>query len=203
MPKLNLDFYLQENVLLIAQQLIGKQLCTNFNNQLTTGIIVETEAYKAPEDKASHAYGNKLTERTSIFYKEGGVAYVYLCYGIHKLFNIITNHTNIPHAVLIRAIEPTTGIDIMQLRRKKIKLDYSLTRGPGCVSEALGIEKIHNGMSLLGNQLWIEDSHSQTLHSKIEIASGSRIGISYAEEYASKPWRFWAKNNSYVSFPLK
>jgi DNA-3-methyladenine glycosylase len=158
---------------------------------------VETEAYRAPEDRASHAFGNKRTPRTEIFYNQGGIAYVYLCYGIHYLFNIVTNIKDVPHAVLVRAIEPVTGIDIMLHRRKKTKIDYTLTSGPGALSLALGITKKQNGVSLKDNEIWLENK-GMVIDEK-EILSGPRIGVAYAKEYASMPWRFYLKDNPWVS----
>lgn len=196
MNKVNKDFYLQDNVLHLAQALLGKILYTNIDGHICSGVIVETEAYKAPEDKASHAFGNKKTNRTSTFYLEGGVAYVYLCYGIHSLFNIVTNQADIPHAILVRAIAPVTGIDKMMERRGKSTLDNTLTRGPGAVAQALGITRIHNAISLVENTIWIKDN---AVEQNITIASGSRIGVGYAEEYAYKPWRFWIADSKWVS----
>ena len=131
MSKLGIDFYQREDILTISRQLLGKILCTNFNDKLTTGIIVETEAYAGVADRASHAYGDRRTNRTEVMYSPPGTAYVYLCYGIHHLFNVVTNGEGIPHAVLIRAIEPMEGIDIMLQRRKMNKLLPKLTAGPG------------------------------------------------------------------------
>lgn len=196
MSKLPLTFYQQEDVLAIAKDLLGKILYTNIEGKICSGIIVETEAYAAPEDKASHAFGNKRTNRTAPFYLEGGVAYVYLCYGIHSLFNIITNKDNVPHAVLIRAIEPMLSIDTMMERRNKTTFDYTLTQGPGSLSQALGISLLHNTVSLLSDTIWIEESE---LGTKFSINAGSRIGVGYAEEYAEKPWRFWIDKNPFVS----
>ena len=139
MSKLQADFYQREDDLLISRELLGKVLYTNFHGELTSGIIVETEAYAGTTDKASHAYGGRRTKRTKIMYSPGGYAYVYLCYGIHHLFNIVTNKENIPHAVLIRAIQPRDGIEIMLQRRNKKKVDHSLTSGPGSLTRALGI----------------------------------------------------------------
>lgn len=196
MSKLPLTFYQQEDVLAIAKDLLGKILYTNIKGKICSGIIVETEAYSAPEDKASHAFGNKRNNRTAPFYLGGGVAYVYLCYGIHSLFNIITNKDNVPHAVLIRAIEPMLSIDTMMERRNKTTFDYTLTQGPGSLSQALGISLLHNTVSLLSDTIWIEESE---LGTKFSINAGSRIGVGYAEEYAEKPSRFWIDKNPFVS----
>tara|TARA_Y100001968_G_C19334018_1_gene705834 strand:+ start:174 stop:776 length:603 start_codon:yes stop_codon:yes gene_type:complete len=197
MVKLDYDFYQQDDVVLISKQLLGKVIYTNINNHITSGIIIETEAYAGVNDRASHAYGGKLTNRTEIMYAKGGVSYVYLCYGIHHLFNIVTNKKNIPHAILIRAIEPIKGLEVMMRRRGKTRLDNSLTNGPGILSMALGIKKIHSGISLLGDIIWIEDHN---IHFKsTEIVSSTRIGIDYAKADSKLLWRFYIKNNDWVS----
>lgn len=195
--KLREDFYLQEDVLKISQDLLGKVLCTNIEGQITKGIITETEAYKAPEDKASHAYNNRRTNRTELFYLKGGISYVYLCYGIHHLFNIITNKKDVPHAVLVRAVEPLDGIEIMLKRRAKAEVNYALTAGPGALSVAMGITREYNRMDLSGDTIWIEDQKI-TVN---EIVAGPRVGIAYAQEYALKPWRYRIKNNKWTSKP--
>ena len=197
MVKLGYDFYQQDDVVLISKQLIGKVIYTNINNHITSGIIIETEAYAGVNDRASHAYGGKLTNRTEIMYAEGGVSYVYLCYGIHHLLNIVTNKKHIPHAILIRAIEPIKGLEVMMCRRGKTKLDNSLTNGPGILSMALGIKKIHSGISLLGDVIWIED-HNINFKSP-EIVSSTRIGIDYAKADSKLLWRFYIKDNDWVS----
>ena len=152
--------------------------------------------YQAPEDKASHAYANKKTPRTETFYLKGGVAYVYLCYGIHSLFNVITNVENVPHAVLIRAVEPILGIDTMLERRNKTKLDYTITKGPGALAQAMGISRLHNAVSLLSDTVWLAEGEDDQ---KFNIQSGARVGVGYAQEYAEKPWRFWVAGSPYVS----
>lgn len=196
MNKLTKEFYLNSDVVQISKQLLGKTLFTRFNDNLTCGIIVETEAYAGVTDRASHAYNNRRTARTEVMYHEGGVAYVYLCYGMHHLFNVITNMKDVPHAVLIRAIQPTHGIDLMLQRRKKNKIDFTLTSGPGSLSKALGITTTNNGTNLCGNKIWIEENIN--LKSKDVIAS-PRVGVSYAGKDAVLPWRFYIKNNTWVS----
>ncbi len=196
--KLPLNFYTQENVIQIAKDLLGKFLMTRIDGEnVTGGMIVETEAYAGVTDRASHAYGNRRTNRTETMFTEGGISYVYLCYGIHNLFNIVTNKTDIPHAVLIRAIEPTLGIDLMIQRRKKKKLDFSLTSGPGSLSEALGITRNQNSISLLDDEIWIED-HGISVPESMIIAS-PRVGVGYAKEDALLPWRFRIKENPWTS----
>lgn len=195
--KLPKEFYLREDVLKISKELLGKFLYTDIEGKITGGMITETEAYMAPEDKASHAYGGRRTNRTEIFYAQGGISYVYLCYGIHYLFNVVTNKNEIPHAILIRAVEPVEGIDVMLTRRNKIKVEPSLSCGPGAMSQALGINKSHNNLDLLGDVIWIED-HGIQIAGK-DILKGPRIGVDYAAEYAKKPWRFGIKGNKWVS----
>ena len=202
MSKLGIDFYQQEDILAISKELLGKVLCTNFNGNLTTGIIVETEAYAGIMDKASHAYGGRRTQRTEVMYAEGGTAYVYLCYGIHHLFNVVTNVEDIPHAVLIRAINPIEGIDIMLQRRKLSKPLPKLTAGPGILSRALGICTDHSGMSLMGNKIWIENNHPSDRSKRsdgYDIISSPRVGCQYAGKDAHNPWRFRIKGNKWVS----
>jgi len=195
--KLASDFYLRDNVVEISKQLLGKILFSNIGNKICAGMIVETEAYAGVTDRASHAYGCRNTERTKIMFAKGGTAYVYLCYGIHHLFNVVTNNEGVPHAVLVRAIEPFEGIETMLKRRNKNKLDIKLTSGPGKLSEALGIKYTHNGLSLYENKIWIED-----VGIKIEpkqIISAKRIGVDYAKEDALLPYRFFIKENKWVS----
>ncbi|WP_028978580.1 DNA-3-methyladenine glycosylase [Sporocytophaga myxococcoides] len=195
--KLNKAFYTREDVITISKELLGKYLVTRIDGKQTSGMIVETEAYMGAEDKASHAYGNRKTKRTEPFYKEGGIAYVYMCYGIHYLFNIITNKIDIPHAVLIRAVEPSEGIETMLERRKKSKLKPELTAGPGALSVALGISANHNETDLSGCEIWVEDRG--VIVKKNEIIASPRVGVAYAKEDALKPWRFRIKDNPYTS----
>ncbi len=200
MVKLAPTFYQRKSVLLIAKQLLGKILVTKWNNTITSGRIVETEAYNGIIDKASHAFGGRRTARTEVMYAGGGVAYVYLCYGIHHLFNVITNEKNIPHAILIRALEPLTGIDVMLKRTGKRKADYTLTKGPGNVSKAMGLNKTNTGMSLLSTELFIADDGFEI--SKKDIIASPRIGVDYAGKDALLPYRFYVKGNLYVSGKL-
>jgi DNA-3-methyladenine glycosylase len=194
---LNENFYTRPDVTKIAKQLLGKIIVTYFNAQLTAARIVETEAYEGIVDKASHAYGGRRTKRTEIMYKQGGAAYVYLCYGIHHLFNVVTNIQDVPHAVLIRAAEPLIGIEIMLQRTGKKVVDNTLTRGPGNVSRALGIYTQHTGEDLKSRIFFIAaDSFRLT---KMQVASTPRIGVQYAAEDALLPYRFFIKGNPYVS----
>ena len=189
MRKLTKDFYLREDVVQISRDLLGKVLITEVDNHLCGGIITETEAYAGISDKASHAYGGRRTSRTEIMYAEGGVSYVYLCYGIHHLFNVITNAVNIPEAVLIRAIKPHIGISEMLKRRKQANLTNKICIGPGNVSQALGIKQGMNGLSLSGSKVWIED-HGFSFQ-KDQIKTGPRVGVAYAGEDAKLPYRYW------------
>ena len=191
------SFYYRTDVVAIARDLLGKVLVTQIAGELTSGIIVETEAYAGPTDKASHAAGGRNTPRTKVMYMAGGVAYVYLCYGIHHLFNVVTNSEGIPHAVLIRAVEPLDGIDIMLRRRRKEKLSPLLTAGPGALSSALGIDTHYTGASLQGSEIYIEDRGIR--FSSGEIISATRVGVGYAGEDALLPYRFYVAGNPCVS----
>lgn len=197
MKKLPVAFYQRENVLIIARELLGKLLVTRWNGKITSGRIVETEAYNGAVDKASHAFGERRTKRTEIMFGSGGIAYVYLCYGIHHLFNVVTNQQGIPHAVLIRGIEPVAGIEFMLERMNKLKLDYTVGKGPGNVSKALGILTMHTGYSLLDDEIFVADD-GVVLESSQIIAS-KRIGVDYAAEDAQLPYRFYVKGSAFVS----
>ncbi|HKG07107.1 MAG TPA: DNA-3-methyladenine glycosylase [Pedobacter sp.] len=199
MHKLPFSFYQSADVNLLAVQLLGKQLFTFVDGVLTGGTIVETEAYKGIEDRASHAYGGRLTGRTGVMYERGGVAYVYLCYGIHHLFNVVTAPQGIPHAILIRGLEPVTGLDTMLLRRNMPALKPNLTAGPGALAKALGIDKGLNARDLLGDEIWIADSG---IHFNSEqIIASPRVGVDYAGDDALLPWRYYVKGNRFVSKP--
>lgn len=195
--KLDAAFYEREDVVLIARELIGKILVTEFDGVRTSGMIVETESYAGINDKASHAYGGRRSNRTEVMYAKSGTAYVYLCYGIHHLFNIVTNKENTPHAVLIRALQPLDGMDEMLRRRNKPKADYTLTKGPGSLSQTLGIRTNHTGRDLLTDEnIWVEDG---CLSKEDEIVASSRIGVDYAGEDALLPYRFYLRHNKHVS----
>ena len=195
--KLPLQFYERSDVALVARELLGKVLVTNFDNMLSAGRIVETEAYNGIIDKASHAYNKRRTNRTEIMFGHGGVAYVYLCYGIHHLFNVVTNLQHVPHAVLIRAVEPVEGVPFMLERTGKLKAGFDLTRGPGNVSKALGIAVKSTGSSLLGDEIFIADDG--LIIAVKDIIVSARIGVDYAAEDALLPYRFSVRNNKYVS----
>ncbi|PCH91203.1 MAG: 3-methyladenine DNA glycosylase [Bacteroidetes bacterium] len=188
MGKLSLDFYLRSDVVQISRELLGKELFTKIDGEITSGIITETEAYAGFDDRASHAFGNRRTSRTEVMYAKGGTAYVYLCYGIHHLFNVVCNVAGVPHAVLIRAIAPSSGLPIMLKRRKKKSMDKTLSTGPGTMSQALGIRTSHSGLDLCSNLIWIQDSKIEVEEKNVTI--GPRIGVDYAGEDALLPYRF-------------
>ncbi len=189
--KLPLDYYLQDDVISIARDLLGKVLFTSINGKTCGGIITETEAYAGIHDKASHAYGGRRTKRTETMFAQGGIAYVYLCYGMHHLFNVVTNKKDIPDAVLIRAIQPFDNKKLILQRRGKTKWSKQLLNGPGKLSMGLGIDQHFNGKSLLGDEIWIEDRGIHIEDSSIGV--GPRIGVDYAEEDALLPYRFVAR----------
>lgn len=196
MPQpLSKTYFENDDVVFLAKDLIGKQLTTHINGVITSGIITETEAYAGQGDKACHAHLGRFTKRTKVMYESGGIAYVYLCYGIHHLFNIVTNTKGNADAILVRAIEPTLGIDIMQERRGKSKVDKTLTSGPGNISKALGISKSHNTQSVTSDNIWIDDIG----YKPSNIKETTRIGIDYAGEDAELPWRFYDKDSKFVS----
>lgn len=196
MKKLPLSFYLRDDVVQITKELLGKVLVTDWEGEKTSGRIVETEAYAGEIDRASHAYRGQ-TKRTSVMYGEGGVAYVYLCYGIHQMFNIVVSRSDTPHAILIRAVAPLEGIDIMLRRTGKKVLDETLTRGPGNVGKALGFHTSQCGLSLLSDELYIADDGYKLSEEQIGISP--RIGVAYAGEDALLPYRFYVKGDKYVS----
>lgn len=189
---LNDHFYLNDDVVSVAKNLIGKILCSNINGEITSGVIQETEAYNGINDRASHAFGGRFTERTKVMYAKGGIAYVYLCYGIHHLFNVVTNIEGTPHAVLIRGLIPLRGKQIMIERTMKKNL---VLNGPGKLTKALGICLAHNYESLSGSIVWIEDKNIDVDPDTIEI--GPRIGVDYAGADATLPYRFvWGFNEN-------
>lgn len=186
--KLAQSFYLRADVVRIARELLGKVICTSIDGELTKAWITETEAYAGIADKASHAYGDRRTKRTEPMYATGGTAYVYLCYGIHHLFNVVTNKNGVPHAVLLRAGDPLVGEKEMLKRRNKPKADKTLLGGPGSLAKALGIRTDDTGLKLSGNRIWIEDQGIK-MGSK-EVLIGPRVGVDYAGEDAQRPYRF-------------
>lgn len=189
MNKLSDAFYQRDDVLQISRDLIGNTLVTQTADGIrTSGLIVETEAYRGFDDEANHAKNGNVTNRNKIMFENGGVAYVYLCYGIHHLFNIVTNRSGIPDAVLVRAVKPVLGLDIMMERRKFKQVKPQLTNGPGKLSQALGIDRSLYGHSLQGPEVWIEPRQKPITDK--QIMASKRIGIDYAGEDAHLPWRF-------------
>lgn len=192
------SFYQRLDVVEIARDLIGKVLHSYINGVHTSGRIVETEAYRAPDDKACHAYNNLRTTRTETMFQEGGRAYIYLCYGIHHLFNVVTGPENIAHAVLIRGLEPLEGISKMMLRRNLKNLQPRLSAGPGSLSKALGLTTDLTGISLIHSESEVFITSGHQIGTQDIIAS-PRVGIAYAEECAAWPWRFRLKNSKWTS----
>ena len=194
--KLPRSFYTRSNVVTVARDLLGKLLVVpNTKGERVSGMIVETEAYRGPLDRAAHSFGGRRTRRTEPMYAIGGTAYVFFVYGMYYQFNVVTNAAETPHAVLIRAVEPVEGIELMRERRHG-QPDSNLTKGPGKLCIAMGIDRSLDGADLLGEQVWLEKGQPVR---RSQIMSGPRIGIDYAEEWIDKPWRFWIKDNSYVS----
>lgn len=199
---LDTPFYQREDVVQIAKDLLGCLLVSDIDGLRTVCRIVETEAYRAPEDRASHAFGNRHTTRTATMYESGGVAYVYLCYGIHHLFNVVTASEGQAHAVLIRAVEPSDGVDIMMQRRGMTKIVPNLTNGPGKFTKAMGISIKNDRLDLTtGKHIWIEKDINTPID--YEIISGYRVGIHYAQESRFWPWRFQIKDSRWTSKPLE
>lgn len=196
MKKLPLSFYLRDDVVAIARELLGKVLVTAWEGEVTAGRIVETEAYAGELDRASHASKGR-TERTEVMFGAGGRAYVYLCYGIHQMFNIVTSREGEPHAILIRAVEPLEGREIMLQRTGKTKWDNNITSGPGRVGRAFGFHTSQCGLSLTGDELYIADDGFQLTDE--DIVSSPRIGVDYAGEHAAWHYRFYLKDSPYVS----
>lgn len=197
--RLPLDFYRRSDVVQVSRDLLGKYLVTRFDGQLTAGRIVETEAYRGPDDKACHAWNNRLTPRTRVMYEPGGLAYIYRCYGIHHLFNVVSANRDEAHAVLIRAIEPVDNIELMLARRGFDKVKRQLTAGPGALSQALGITTDFSGISLMdpGSPIWIEDRGDRVADA--DIAASARIGVESAGECALWPWRFFVATSKWLS----
>jgi DNA-3-methyladenine glycosylase len=194
--KLPRAFYTGADVVGLARRLLGARLVVPARDgRRVAGIIVETEAYRGPEDRASHAYGGRRTRRTETMYARGGTAYVYFVYGMYHQFNVVTGLADVPHAVLVRALEPTEGLDLMR-RRRGGGADQTLTSGPGKLCLALGIDRRLDGADLLGDRVWIERGRRVPSGS---VACGPRVGIDYAAEWVHPPWRFWLRGNPFVS----
>jgi DNA-3-methyladenine glycosylase len=194
--KLPREFYTRPNVLTIARELLGKLLVVPASDgRRVSGMIVETEAYCGPQDRASHAYAGRRTKRTETMYLGGGATYVYFVYGMYYQFNVVTNVEDTPHAVLVRALQPVDGIEIMRSRRHG-QPDHNLTNGPGKLCIALGIDRQLDRADLLSDRVWLEDYERMKIS---RIAKGPRVGIDYAEDWIEKPWRFWIQDNPFVS----
>jgi DNA-3-methyladenine glycosylase len=194
--KLPREFYTREDTLQVSRELLGKLLVVSDSaGRRVSGVIVETEAYMGEIDRAAHSFGGRRTARNEITYAAGGHVYVFFIYGMYYQLNFVTGAADHPHVALIRGIEPVEGIEIMRERRGAMP-DKNLTSGPGKLCIAFGIDRGLNGEDLLGNKIWLEDYKT---FSDDEISAGKRIGIDYAQEYADKPWRFWVKNNPFVS----
>lgn len=181
--KLYREFYLRDG-LTVARELIGKKLVTNLRGELTSGIIIETEAYMGELDAAAHSYRGK-TERTKIFYGAGGFVYVYLIYGKNICTNVVANVENIPEAVLIRALKPVDGVELMKIRRGRQNL-RELCSGPGKLSKAMGITINFYGADLCGDEIFIEDGEN------LPFKATKRINIDYAGAAKDYLWRFVA-----------
>lgn len=199
--KLEAAFYDRASVVRVAKDLVGKILVTELEGQRTTGRIVEVEAYNGVVDRASHAWSGRRTARTEVMFGAGGTAYVYLIYGIHHLFNVVTNKKDVPHAVLVRALEPLEGIPVMLKRMGRERLDHSLTRGPGNVARAMGLRVHHTGLSLLAGAIWIGDDGFRVRRG--EMVATPRIGVDYAGEDAALRYRFLLKDSPWVSGPKR
>lgn len=197
--RLPASYYASSDVNALAKDLLGKILCTNIDSFFCSGMIVETEAYRGPDDRAAHSFNNRRTPRTEVMFWQGGVAYVYVCYGMHHLMNVVTGPKDDPHAVLIRALEPVDGLDIMAERRQMDKIDVRITKGPGALSVAMGLRSNMTGTPLYKptTSIWIED-RGVTL-SNDAICTSKRIGVDGAGEAAHWPWRYFVKGNKYVS----
>jgi DNA-3-methyladenine glycosylase len=195
------DFFQTADVVHAAKSLLGKYLVSHIGGALCSGKIVETEAYRGPDDKACHAWNNKKTPRTAPMFAGGGIAYVYLCYGIHHLFNVVTGPEGMPHAVLIRALEPADNSALMQERRQWNKSAQRLAAGPGLLTRALGITTTLSGQSLTdpSSSVWIEDRGARI--DDAEIVASPRIGVAYAGECAAWEWRFCIKGHPCISKP--
>ena len=196
------SFYLNDDVVSISRNLLGKVLVTTVNNVKIKSRIVETEAYRGPEDRASHSYKNRFTERTKVMYEEGGVAYIYISYGQHFMLNVVTAPESTPHAVLIRAVEPLTELDLLKKRRKVINDNYILSGGPGKVCQALLIDKQHNSVKLYSRSSEISIWEDEFVVEK--VVTSPRVGMSiHVGEASHLPWRFYIHQNKYVSRPLQ
>lgn len=197
------SFYKSEDPIQISQDLLGKVLLSNVDGVITSGIIVETEAYIAPHDLASHAKHNRVTPKNKTMFADAGTAYVYKCYGIHDMINVVTAPEGIAHAILIRAIEPLAGLDVMQSRRKMLKNNYNLTGGPGKVAQALAITTSDDAVQYFDDKSPLQIFNYNNTIPKASIISTPRVGMShFTKEWGHQPYRFYIKDNAWVSRPL-
>ena len=196
--RLGRDFYARADTLRVARELLGKRLVVpSQTGARVSGRVVEVEAYLGAEDRAAHSYGGRRTRRTETMYADGGTAYVFFVYGMHHQFNVVTGPAGLPHAVLVRAVEPEEGVELMRARRPVSK-ERELTSGPGKLCRALGLDLTFDGEDLTaGGRVWLEETGVKLEPG--QIASGPRIGVAYAAEDALRPWRFWVEGNVYVS----
>jgi len=194
------SYYTSSDILHLSQDLLGKIIVSDIDEKRTTARIVETEAYRAPEDRGSHAFGNNRTQRTEIMFGNGGAAYVYLCYGIHHLCNVVTGRKDQAHAILIRAIEPIDGIEVMLERRKFEKLNHNLTNGPGKWTQAMGIKREHTGVQYYSKKSPVRIYDGESVGSE-DTLIGKRVGIAYAQAWSHMPWRYRIKENQWTSKP--
>lgn len=192
--KIDKEKYLKDPFDFVKEDLLGAYLCTETDGILTVGKITEVEVYLGAKDRACHAYQYKKTARNAVMFETGGVAYVYFVYGMHHQFNVVLSPQDEPNAVLIRSLEPVCGLDAMRARRGKM-LEQNLTTGPAKLCQALGIDtKTHNGVDLTGHQIWLSPRHE-----KPQIQSAKRVGIDYAGQDKNLPWRFYIKDNVFIS----
>ncbi|MEP7165110.1 MAG: DNA-3-methyladenine glycosylase [Ferruginibacter sp.] len=198
MKKLPVDFYEREDVVSIAMELLGKIVLTNIDDKITSGRIVETEAYVANTDRASHSFGGRRTPKNEHMYCKAGTSYIYICYGMHQMLNVVTNKKNIPDAVLVRAIEPIDGIETMLKRTGKPVFNNTLTRGPGNVGKALGLSKKYSGKDLQESEIYIYHDKESNIPEKL-IGASKRIGVDSAGADALLPYRFYIRGNKFVS----
>lgn len=194
--KIPLSYYQEEDVVFLARDLLGKILVTKIGNSITGGIITETEAYAGINDRASHAYGGRRTGRTEVMYNYGGMSYVYLCYGVHYLFNIVASKRETPHAVLVRGVYPVIGWDTILCRRNMAIKSSKVSNGPGKLTKALGINLTHNGLTLDGDVIWLEDRG--VIIKQGHILTSKRIGVAYASDDAHLPYRFNLQFEKYI-----
>ena len=197
--RLSRRFYQSSDVTTLAKALLGKFLVTEINGFRCSGMIVEAEAYRGPDDRACHAYMHRRTPRTEVMFEPGGVAYIYICYGMHHMMNVVTGPKDSAHAILIRALEPTEGIKVMAQRRNLPESDLRLAKGPGALALAMGLTKEMNGAVLHSESspVWIEDRGIQL--TQTQICCSPRIGVESAGEAAHWLWRYFIKGNKFVS----